>query len=371
MTAISMMSGTSLDAIDACLIKIYKDFSFELLETHSLVYPEEVRFKLLETANNNALAEDICFLNFVVGELFAKCALELIDKSAYKKKDIDFISSHGQTVFHIPYDKQIADISTKSTLQIGDISVISQKTGILTVGDFRTKDIAAGGQGAPLVPFADELLFKKDKNRAIQNIGGISNVTVLSREFETFAFDNGPGNMLIDYCSRKFFNLPYDKDGKLASQGVVNQSWLNVLLSEEYYYLEPPKTTGRELFNDKYAENILKSAPENKFDIIATLTNLTAKVIYDSYVNFIFPSVLIDEIVLGGGGAYNITLINYLKTYFKEITIKTHKDFGIPDKFKESIAFAFLGYCTLNRIPNNMPSCTGAKEKVIMGKISY
>ncbi len=370
-TCISMMSGTSLDGIDACLVNIYDDLSFKILESHSISYPKDVRKKLLEAANNNSHTSDICFLNFVVGELFAKCANELIQKSNIKKESIDFISSHGQTVFHIPEEKELDGIKTKSTLQIGDISVISEKTGILTVGDFRTKDIAAGGFGAPLVPFADEILFGKEKNRAIQNIGGISNVTVISKDTDTFAFDNGPGNMLIDYFVNKLFDLPFDEDGKIASKGNVDEIWLKELLKEAYYSLTPPKTTGRELFNDLYAEKIYKSAPENKYDVISTITNLTAKTIYDSYKNFVMPKTEIQEIVLGGGGAYNKTLIKFLQEYFGEIPIKTHEDFDIPNKLKEALAFAYLGFFTLNKKPNNLPNCTGAKNPVVMGKISY
>lgn len=369
--AISMMSGTSLDGIDACLVRIKNDLSVELIETHSLDYPQEVKERLLNAANNLALTEDICFLNFVVGELFAKCANQLIEKTHFEKDKIDFISSHGQTVFHIPDDRELGGITTKSTLQIGDISVISERTGILTIGDFRTKDIAAGGLGAPLVPLADEILFKKDKNRAIQNIGGISNVTVLSKDFDTFAFDNGPGNMLIDYFAQKLFDVAFDKDGELAAKGNVDAEWLNTLLKEPYYKLLPPKTTGRELFNNNYAEKIFETAPKNKYDVMATITNLTAKTIYDSYKNFIFPKVEIEEVVLGGGGAYNKTLLNFLQEYFQNIPIKTHEDFSIPNKFKEAIAFALLGFYTINKKTNNVPSCTGADRSVIMGKISY
>lgn len=370
-TCIAMMSGTSLDGIDACLVNIYQDLSFKILDSYSLDYPFEVREKLLEVANNKASTKDICFLNFVVGELFAKCANELVEKSAYDKSKIDFISSHGQTIFHIPNELEIGGIKTRSTLQIGDISVISERTGILTVGDFRTKDMAVGGLGAPLVPFADEILFGKEKNRAIQNIGGISNVTVLSKELDTFAFDNGPGNMLIDYFVNKLFNLPFDKNGEIAVQGKVDEKWLESLLQEEYYSFAPPKTTGRELFNDLYAEKIFKNAPKDKYDVIATITNLTAKTIYDSYKNFVMPKVKIDEIVIGGGGAYNKTLINYLQQYFVDVLVKTHGDFDIPNKLKEALAFAYLGYFTLNNKSNNVPTCTGAKKPVVMGKISY
>ena len=260
-TIISMMSGTSLDAIDACLLKIYDDLTFKVIDDYSLEYPIEIRNKLLELANNEGNVKDVCYMNFVVGELFAQTAINLIQKANLTPQEIDLISSHGQTIFHIPTNVEIGGVQTKSTLQIGDISVISYKTGITTVGDFRTKDIAAGGQGAPLVPFVDKILFGLDKNRLIQNIGGISNVTVLSKDCNMFAFDNGVGNMLIDYFTQKLYNLPYDKNGEIASRGNIDEIWLNELLKEPYYSIKPPKTTGRELFNNEYAETIFKTAP--------------------------------------------------------------------------------------------------------------
>ena len=370
-TVISMMSGTSLDGIDACLLNIYEDLTFKIIDSYSLEYEKEIRDKLYNLANNNADVKDVCYMNFIVGELFAKAANKLLKKSGYKKEEIDFISSHGQTIFHIPTDVEISGIKTKSTLQIGDISVISYRTGIKTIGDYRTKDIAAGGQGAPLVPFADKILFGNDKNRLIQNIGGISNVTVLSKGCDIFAFDNGPGNMLIDYFTKKLFNKPYDNNGDIAKKGKIDNDWLNKLMEEPYYSKKPPKTTGRELFNENYAEDIYKYAPKNKYDVISTITALTAQVIVNSYENFIFTKTEIDEIVLGGGGAYNNTLISYMQNSLPNIKIKTHKDYGIPDKLKEAIAFAYLGYFTLENKANNVPSCTGAKEPIVMGKIAF
>ena len=360
-----------MDSIDACLLNIYEDLSFKIIDSYSLDYPKSVKNILLSLANNEGSVSDVCFMNFAVGELFAKCANALIAKTKIKASSVDFISTHGQTIYHIPFEKEISDIKTRSTLQIGDISVIAHKTGIMTVGDYRPKDIAAGGQGAPLVPFADKILFKNDKNRLIQNIGGISNVTVISNECDIFAFDNGVGNMLIDYFVNKLFGYPYDKNGEIAAIGQVDEKWLNELLKEPYYELTPPKTTGRELFNNNYAQMIYKSAPENKYDVIATITALTAKVITDSYKKFILPNTTVDEVVLGGGGAYNKSLIFYMNKFMPNLTIKTHEDFGIPNKLKEAVAFAYLGYFTVKRLSNNVPSCTGADTDVVMGKIAY
>lgn len=371
-TAIGMMSGTSLDGIDAVLIKIDDEFDFDVLECGTLDYPKEIREKLLELANNKGSVKDVCFMDFVVGKLFAKCANELVEKAGLKNTDIDYIATHGQTICHMPDNNEISGVKTKSTLQIGNISVISELTGITTVGDFRSKDIAQDGQGAPLVPFADELIFKRDKNRAIQNIGGIGNVTVLSNACETFAFDTGVGNMLIDWFMKELFNKPYDYNGETAAKGNVDENWLEELLKEPFYGLKPPKSTGRELFNNEYAKEILKNAPKNKYDTIATITALTAKTITDAYEKFVLPLTGIEEIVIGGGGAFNKTLLKYIKKYSNgKYKIKTHKDFGINDKFKEAIAFAMLGFCTINKKTNNLPCCTGAKKRVIMGVVSY
>ena len=370
-TIISLMSGTSIDSIDALMVKIFDDLSFEIIDNYSLSYSPEVREMIFKTVNNKSSVSEVCSLNFLLGRLFAEAVNQLLNKTTKSKNEIDFISSHGQTVFHIPEEKEFCGVNISSTLQLGDISVISQLTGIKTVGDFRTKDMAAGGQGAPLVPFADEILFGKDKNRLIQNIGGISNVTVLTKDKETFAFDNGVGNMLSDYFAQKLFGVPYDEGGEFALKGRVDENWLNYLLSEPYYSKKPPKTTGRELFSNEYAEKIFEKAPKDKYDVMATIAELTSCVIYNSYRDFIFKDNKIDEVVLGGGGAFNKAIVSSLARKLGDIPLKTHLDFNIPDKFKECLAFAYLGYYTFLNKPNNLPSCTGARESVVMGKISY
>lgn len=364
---ISMMSGTSCDSIDVGLCLVKPDLSCTLIDGLNYEYPKEIRNKIFDIFYGNTKTEDICKMNFVLGHCFANAANEMIKRHGKP----DFISSHGQTIFHYPKNTKIAGISEKSTLQIGDPSVIAQNTECTTIANFRTADIAQGGNGAPLVCFADETWFKPlNKNIAVQNIGGISNVTVISKDYATFGFDIGLGNIMIDYCTQKFFNQPYDKDGELASKGNICDSWLNCLLSDEYYFIEPPKTTGREYFSNIYIENALKSAPDNKYDIIATVTALTAKTIAQAYERFVFPNTSIDEVILGGGGAYNPTLKKYLQKYLNNTPVKTHEDYGISNNFKEVMAFALLGYCTYYHIPNNVPACTGASKSVVMGQIS-
>lgn len=365
---IALMSGTSCDSIDVGLCEVMPDLSCRLIDGINFNYPNGVRAKLFEIFEQKATLQDICQMNFVVGKCFADAANELIKKWGKP----DFISSHGQTVFHYPFDDKLDGVSLKSTLQIGESTVIAQNTGCMTISNFREADIAQGGDGAPLVCFADEKWFKNSqKNIAVQNIGGISNVTVVSRDCATFGFDTGVGNIMIDYCCNKFFNMPYDKDGMIASQGIVSDSWLNCMLEDEYYFKNPPKTTGREYFSPSYIEKTLKSAPENPVDIIATLTALTAKSIVEAYERFVYPNTGIGVVVVGGGGAYNPTLMKFLRSYLpKRIELKTHEDYGISNNFKEVMAFALLGYCAYYGIPNNLPSCTGAKKRVVLGKIS-
>lgn len=366
---IGLMSGTSCDSIDVGYCKVYPDLTCELIDGINYEYPKEIREKLFKFFHEDVTLKDVCIFNFVVGKCFADAANVLIKKHGKP----DLISSHGQTVFHYPIDDKICGINGKSTLQIGESSVIAKETGCITISNFREADIACNGQGAPLVCFADEKFFKPLKrNFLIQNIGGISNVTVVSRKFDTFGFDTGCGNIMIDYCCNKFFNLPYDKNGEIAQSGKVCESWLNSLCDDEYYLIEPPKTTGREYFSPKYIENILKSAPENKADIIATLTALTAKTIAQAYERFVYPQIDADEVILGGGGAYNPAIKNFLRMYIpKHIQIKTHEDYGISNNFKEATAFALLGYCTYYNIPNNLPCCTGASKRTVLGKITY
>lgn len=363
---IALMSGTSCDSIDAGLCKVKPDLSVELIAGINYKYPEHIRARLFQIFRGEATVKDICQMNFAVGECFANASNILIKEFGKP----DFISSHGQTIYHYPFDEKLDSISLKSTLQIGESSVISQKTGCMVISNFREADIANGGQGAPLVCFADEKWFRGDKNIAIQNIGGISNVTALLRGEDAFGFDTGLGNIMIDYCMNKFYSKTYDKNGEIAAIGNINESWLDILMQDEYYLKEPPKTTGREYFSPEYIERALKFAPEKTDDIIATVTALTAKSIAKSYERFV-PNGF-DEVVVCGGGAYNTTLIKFLRKYLPEETLlKTCEDYGISNNFKEVMAFALLGYCNYYNIPSNCPSCTGANKRVVLGKVTY
>ena len=371
---IGLMSGTSCDSIDAGLCLVHPDLSCELVAGINYKYPLHIREKIFQMFRGESSIKDIWQMNFAIGECFANACEILISEHGKP----DFIASHGQTVFHSPKEEKLDGVSLKSTLQIGESSVISEKTGCMVVSNFREADIAAGGEGAPLVCFADEKWFKPlRKNVLVQNIGGISNVTAVTRENDTFGFDTGLGNIMIDYCMNKFFNKPYDEDGKVAHEGIIangglfDDGWLNLLLQDDYYLKEPPKTTGREYFSNFYIENALRYAPSDKKDIIATATALTARTIVDAYERFIFPQIAVDEVIIGGGGAYNPELMRLIRKYLPvEIALKTHEDYKISNNFKEVMAFALLGYCKYYGIPSNLPSCTGAKKRVVLGKIN-
>lgn len=267
----------------------------------------------------------------------------------------------------------------RSTLQIGEPSVIAQETGVTTVADFRPRDIAAGGQGAPLVPYADYILFRdKEKGRALQNVGGIANVTFLPPDCsipDVIAFDTGPGNMVIDRITELITHnaFHFDDGGKLAARGKVDARLLATLLAHPYLSKPPPKTTGREEFGMPFAENLYKDAIHahiEELDILATVTAFTAHTIADSYKQWIFPGHHLSEVVLSGGGSYNDTLIKFLRHYLPpSVKIDSVNKFGIAPNAKEALAFAILANETISGNPNNVPGVTGAREAVVMGKI--
>ncbi len=297
---IGLISGTSCDGIDACLAKITGNGSsteIEIIEFETYPYKNEIRELIFDASNEQTGTVDkICQLNFILGRLFADAAVQIAGKSSIPISDIDIIGSHGQTIYHISSLKEKADKKVRSTLQIAEPSVIARETGVTTVGDFRTGDIAAGGEGAPLVPYADFILFGKDGiDRAIQNIGGIANVTFLPAGCsinEIIAFDNGPGNMIID-CFVEIITdgrLKYDKDGELASKGKLNQGLLERLCSHPYLSIPPPKSTGREDFGFQFSDDLYEELKRDNVDILDTITTVTAftaKSISDSYRKYI------------------------------------------------------------------------------------
>lgn len=374
---IGLMSGTSGDGVDASIVKISghsRDSKVSLIYHYHYEYSEEIKrlvLRLFDFENTNI--RFLSHMNFLLGEIFAEVALEAIKASSLSRDDIDLISSHGQTVFHSPYPEDIEGFKVRSTLQIGEGAVIAERTGITTICDFRVRDMAVGGQGAPLVPFADWILFtSQEVNRCILNIGGIANVTILPKDAnidDIIAFDTGPGNMVIDEIVRIISNglLDYDKDGIIASKGKVNEKLLQVALSHPYFSMRYPKTTGREVFGKDFSQdfyNAGKNMGLKDEDIVATATYLTAFSISEAIRPF-----NIHELVIGGGGAYNLSLVKMIRELLPDIKIKTHEDFGIPNQAKEALCFAILANEVIFNSRNNVPSATGACKSVVMGKI--
>lgn len=380
---VGLMSGTSLDGIDAALVKILDnegDIQVELVHFTSIHYSSHIQSELLKLCHpDTARLDMISKMNMYLGDVFAEAAEKVINEAGMLKEDIRLVSSHGQTIYHQPDAELIDGEQITSTFQIGDIGVIAEKTGITTVGDFRTRDMAAGGQGAPLVPYADYMLFKNSHTgRVLLNIGGIANMTVLpagASDSDVFAYDTGPGNMMIDAFAKWTTDgkQTFDKDGRLASQGKVNEDWLRDLLNHEYFGRSSPKSTGRELFGEQYAIKLWEEAEEkgiSNVDRLATMTELTARTIANEMNRHVEQHQL-TEVFVSGGGRYNPTLIERIRVNLPKMDIQPTDDVDMNADAKEAIVFALLGYQCYNKRVNNIPSATGASHSVIMGKIAW
>ncbi|MEH7479717.1 anhydro-N-acetylmuramic acid kinase AnmK [Neobacillus drentensis] len=374
---VGLMSGTSLDGVDAALVKIDGSglhSKVELIDFISIPFSPDVKKEIhdalsIETSNS----QQICSLNFQLGDIFADAVIAVCKKADFPLERLDCIGSHGQTIYHQPSQ---SGKFIPSTLQIGEPAVIAYRTKTMVVSNFRTMDMAAGGQGAPLVPFTEIILYgSSEKSRLLQNIGGIGNVTVLPKQAiidDVHAFDTGPGNMMIDYLCQKFFGVPYDLGGEIGKTGQINQALLEECMHIPFVLAPPPKSTGRELFGAALVEKLVCEyshlSPE---DLVTTMTMFTAKSIAENYKKFIFPTTAIDEVIVGGGGSYNDTLMNMLQAELVEhCHVFKQEDFGYSSEAKEAIAFAILANETMNHLPSNVPSATGATRPVILGNIT-
>lgn len=379
MLAIGLMSGTSLDGVDAALVEINKkeDVSFKLINYILLPYEKSFKEKIMKNlSDDTAKLSEVCSLNFELSYKFVEAIDKVLENTPYKYDDIEFVASHGQTIWHNPkesYNKDGAKI-IPSTLQIGDGSVISALTNIKAICNFRTADVACGGEGAPLVPMSEFIMFKKEsKNVVLQNIGGIGNLTFLKKGCkidDVIAFDTGPGNAMIDYFVNKYFGLPYDNGGSIALEGDVIVGILDKLMNDEYLTKEPPKSTGREKYSKEALEKLasdLEFDNYDKKDIITTITEYTVSTIIYAYDNFIKN---IDEVIIGGGGSHNKYIIGRLKNYYGDSVVFTQDELGYSSDAKEAIAFVVLGYLSLNGKVGNVPSATGAKRGVVLGNIT-
>ncbi|HWI56650.1 MAG TPA: anhydro-N-acetylmuramic acid kinase [Bacillota bacterium] len=376
---VGLMSGTSADGIDAVVAEISgrgQGLRARVAAHVHRPFPPGLQRQIRHAGLHGTVAE-ICELNFLLGEHFARAARAAIGRARLQPKDIAAIGSHGQTVHHLP------NARTPSTLQIGEPAVIAERTGITTIADFRVRDMAAGGQGAPLVPFADWALFTDPtRPRIVQNIGGIGNLTFLPPRGaldEVVAFDTGPGNMVMDAVISTLTagRQAFDLQGRLAARGQVSDQLLGELLAHPFFERVPPKTTGREEFGEKFLRQVLVRARRLRLsqpDLMATVTALTAASIAAAYQRFVFPRIGAKDrpklqVILGGGGAENPTLCRLLQERIGVGELLTHEDFGVANAAKEALAFAMLAHETLLGRPGNVPKATGARCAVVLGKI--
>jgi anhydro-N-acetylmuramic acid kinase len=375
---VGLMSGTSADGIDAVLLRVSGSgtrTSFKQLAFISCPYSPKLRDMILRNSSaNSSSVEEISRLNFLLGEFFADAAARVTKRAGYRLSDINLIGSHGQTIHHLPNMWKFAGKRIRATLQIGDPAVIAKRTGVTTVGDFRVGDIALGGQGAPLVPYVDYLLFRsKAGSRGLLNIGGIANITILPKNCgveDIQAFDTGPGNMVIDALTRRFYQQPYDKSGKFAMWGKVSRSLLRRLGEHPFVRRKPPKSTGREEFGERLVSRVLRQGRLlSEPDLLATVTEFTAYSVYQNYKRFVEKETRLDELVVSGGGAHNKAIIAGLRRYFSPVQVGTIEDYGISSDAKEAICFALLANETIAGNPGNVPNVTGASKSTILGKI--
>jgi anhydro-N-acetylmuramic acid kinase len=375
MLVLGMMSGTSADGIDTALVKIFgapPNLKIKLLGHTKQNFPPAIRREILHVAEQNPITPgEFSQLHARLGHVYAEAALAACKKFRISPKKVDLIGNHGQTIFHQGIPTSFLGAKTASSLQSGDGSVIANLTGITTVSDFRPADIALGGQGAPLVPFADYVLYRNKKlGRVSLNIGGIANITVIPANAEpsdVFAFDTGPGNMLIDALVQHFTHgrQHFDKDARLALKGRGKDRLLHRLLTDPYVWLPPPKTTGREYFGAAYVRKVLalgKRHGANPNDLIRAATSFTIGSIRMALDLFVLPKTKIDELIISGGGAKNPIIVSVLSDYLRHNGIRVLRSsrLGIPVEAKESLAFAILAYETLHQRPSNLPSATGA-----------
>ena len=384
MLVLGLMSGTSADGIDVTLARISgapPNLHAKLLGCTSVGFPPAIRKEILRVAEQHTItAAELSQLNFRLGELFADAALTACRRFRISPRRVSLIGSHGQTVFHQGRPVPFYGRPTASTLQIGEPSVIAARTGITTVGDFRPADIAAGGQGAPLVPYADYLLYRHAKfGRVSLNLGGIGNVTVLPRAAkpsQVFAFDTGPGNMLIDALVHHFSHgrRRFDENARLASQGRSLPGILDELMRDPYLKLAPPKSTGREYYGHAYVQKLLaigRRHRANSPDLIRAATIFTALSVVDALNRFVLPKTKILQLIVSGGGAHNPLIVAQLTVALPGIDVFPSSRLGIPVDAKEAFAFALLAFETIHQRPANLPSATGARGPAILCKISY
>lgn len=385
MRIIGIMSGTSVDAVDAALVEFREQdgkSTVQLLAFVALPFSSNLRRSILDACDLDRNRVDrTCVLGTALAHQYAEAARQVAREAGVSLIEVDAIACHGQTIWHQPEPLAIGDRAYRGTMQIGSSAVLAAETGVPVVSDFRSADMAAGGQGAPLVPYADFVLFGDSReHRAVQNIGGIANVTHLPAGGDlssVTAFDTGPGNMVVDEVVRTLTggNEQFDRDGHLAAAGTPDMKLVNELMDRvPFFSMPPPKSTGRELFGRAFVhEQFLPSARGRGLtltDMVATATALTAYSIATAYERWLRPRGYPARVIVGGGGVHNQTLMAMLRRFVSPAVFETHADHGIPDDAKEAIAFAILAHATLQGKPANVPSATGARYPAILGSVT-
>jgi anhydro-N-acetylmuramic acid kinase len=402
MIVAGVMSGTSADGINVALVRISRagaegGTNLELLGHAEFAYPVAVRRMVLAAMNSShASVADLARLNFRLGELYADALLATQKKVRAKA---ELVGCHGQTIYHQGTAAAFIGKKLAVTWQTGEAAVIAARVGIPVVADFRPADMAAGGKGAPLVPYLDYILYRDDRvGRIAQNIGGIANLTAIPAGAELdqiIAFDTGPGNMVMDALTEKLFGKPFDRDGRIAASGRVLDSVVERFRRGKFFRQRPPKTAGREEFGREFAEEFMRACRDarplkttkdaaagsrttragkiDRRDVIATATAFTARSIRDAIERFVLPRGGFSELIVSGGGVKNPTLMAGLANELRELglRLRSSDEFGIPSEAKEAVAFAVLAFETWNRRPSNVPSATGARRAAVLGKVSY
>ncbi|MCX7762885.1 MAG: anhydro-N-acetylmuramic acid kinase [Candidatus Kryptonium sp.] len=380
-TIIGLMSGTSADGVDVAVIEVLNSGRQTKVKTigwRTFDFESDLKNMILRNSQpESSRVDEICRLNFLLAHVYADSIFKTLDDLGMKITDVDLIGSHGQTIQHLPVGVEMFGYKVKATLQIGDPGVIAKLTGVPTVGNFRVGDVALGGEGAPLVPYFDYLVFSSsDLNRLVLNIGGIANFTILKRNCDVedvVAFDTGPGNMVVDALVRIFFNRDYDKDGEIARSGKVSDDLLQKMMEHPFITKKPPKSTGREEFGSSFVSQVLKWGAElslSPADIIATATEFTVYAIFKNYELFIKPNTEINEVIVSGGGAKNKFMLNSLEKYFK-VPVRITDEFGVSSDAKEAICFAVFANETVMGNPINITSVTGARSRTVLGGIYF
>ena len=375
-----LMSGTSLDGVDAAVVRLVGSGRALQIETLGFVsepYDDALRGVLATVTESAASVRTVSQLHVLLAHRFADAVEGALLQAGLEAEALDLVGSHGQTVQHLPVTSPIAGVpslSARATLQIGDAATLATRLGTPVVADFRSADVALGGQGAPLVPYLDDVLFASaGETRGLLNLGGIANLTVLPRGTgpeAVYAFDTGPANMVVDRLALELFGVSYDRNGALAAAGTPDESLLEGLMADPFFGEAPPKSTGREHFGKAYCEKLRVEGPDDPHDCLATATALTARSVYHAYRTFVEPQHPLDKLIVSGGGVHNDEMMRALADLFDPVPVETTDQYGLDPDAKEAVLFAVLAHEWANGTPTSLPAVTGAARPALLGSLT-